>query len=222
MGAAGRPAIGVLVSGGLDSAALVHALLQTGSRVVPCYLHGGLRWETAEMYWLARLLGAMRCARLASLETVRLPLRAFYGGSHWSLTGRGVPGPRSRDAAVYLPGRNLLLVSAAAIRLAPRRVATFALGTLGGNPFRDATPRFFRQLAACLTQALGTPIHIVTPLAGLRKPAVIRSISGLPLALTFSCLRPRGLRHCGRCNKCAERQRAFRRARVADPTGYAR
>ena len=35
---------------------------------------------------------------------------------------------------------------------------------------------------------------------------------GLPLELTFSCISPlRGL-HCGHCNKCAERQAAFRDA----------
>ena len=34
--------------------------------------------------------------------------------------------------------------------------------------------------------------------------------------------RPRGLRHCGRCTKCAERQHAFAAAGVPDPTRYAR
>ena len=41
-----------------------------------------------------------------------------------------------------------------------------------------------------------------------------------PLGLTFSCIAPeRGL-HCGGCNKCAERQEAFRDAGMADPTRY--
>jgi 7-cyano-7-deazaguanine synthase len=43
-----------------------------------------------------------------------------------------------------------------------------------------------------------------------------------PFHLSFSCLQPHGLRHCGRCNKCAERQLAFRKAGVPDPTTYAR
>jgi len=219
MGAASKPAIGVLVSGGLDSAALVHVLLRTGSRLVPCYLQCGLRWEAAEMHWLKRFLASVRSPRLGPLETVRVPLRHLYR-NHWSLTGRGVPGARSRDAAVYLPGRNLLLISAAAVRLAPRRVSAFALGTLGGNPFGDATPAFFRTLADCLRHALGSPVRILTPLATWKKPAVIRVVTGLPLELTFSCLQPRGLRHCGRCNKCGERRRSFRAARVPDPTPY--
>jgi 7-cyano-7-deazaguanine synthase len=44
--------------------------------------------------------------------------------------------------------------------------------------------------------------------------------SELPLALTFSCISPRGGLHCGACNKCAERQAAFRAAEMADETRY--
>jgi len=40
--------------------------------------------------------------------------------------------------------------------------------------------------------------------------------------LTLSCTRPRGLRHCGGCTKCAERQHAFAAAGVPDPTRYVR
>ncbi|MCD4728936.1 MAG: 7-cyano-7-deazaguanine synthase, partial [Pirellulales bacterium] len=43
-----------------------------------------------------------------------------------------------------------------------------------------------------------------------------------PLELTFSCLSPVAGLHCGRCNKCAERQEAFRSLEMHDPTRYAR
>jgi 7-cyano-7-deazaguanine synthase len=43
----------------------------------------------------------------------------------------------------------------------------------------------------------------------------------LPLELTFSCLAPHSGLHCGRCNKCAERQRAFSLIELSDPTIYA-
>jgi 7-cyano-7-deazaguanine synthase len=38
---------------------------------------------------------------------------------------------------------------------------------------------------------------------------------------TFSCLSPVVDRHCGDCNKCAERRRGFLRAGVTDETPYA-
>ncbi|MDP3543948.1 MAG: 7-cyano-7-deazaguanine synthase [Elusimicrobiota bacterium] len=31
-----------------------------------------------------------------------------------------------------------------------------------------------------------------------------------PLELTFSCLRPRGVKPCGNCSKCAERRAGLR------------
>ena len=198
----------VLVSGGLDSAALVHRLLSTGRRLLPVYVRCGLRWEAAELYWLRRFLAAVRSPQVAPLVIVDIPVRSLYG-SHWSLTGRCVPSSRSPDAAVYLPGRNVLLLSAAAIACAQRGISTIALGTLRSNPFADATPLFFKRLSTCLTQALEHSIRIITPLRRLKKAQVIRSASQLPFHLTFSCLQPRGHQSCGRCNKCAERAKAL-------------
>ena len=227
----------LLLSGGLDSGCLLHQFLSQGVGIFPVYLRCGLRWEAAELHWLRRFLHAVCSPRLLPLHVAALPLRSVYG-AHWSFTptpgrrerqsavwgftGRRVPGAASADRAVYLPGRNALLLSVSAILCAQRGVSTIALGLLKGNPFGDASPGFLRQMAACLTQALDHPIRILTPLASMRKARVIRLARTMPLALTFSCLQPRGLRHCGRCNKCAERRRAFRAAGMSDPTRYVR
>lgn len=227
-----RVPICALVSGGLDSAVLLRRLLEQGHPVLPLYLRCGFRWERAEVYWLRRFLAATRpcppargwkdrrTPRRMPLRVVDLPLRSVYG-AHWSLVGRRIPGPSSPDRAVYLPGRNLLLISAAALVCVRRRIGTIAVGTLKGNPFGDASPRFFAHLSAGLSEALGRPIRILSPLARVRKAQLIRRTQQLPLALTFSCLNPQGRFHCGRCNKCAERQRAFRLASIPDPTRYA-
>ena len=208
-----------LVSGGLDSAVLVHGLLVQGGRVVPLYLRCGLLWEPAELHWLRRFLRAVRSKHLAPLVVVDMPLRSLYG-SHWSLTGRRIPGTRSADAAVYLPGRNALLLTAAAIICAKRRISRLAIGTLGGNPFGDASPDFFRRISSCLSDALAHSVRIAAPLRRFTKAQLIRAAAETPLRLTFSCLHPRGHRHCGHCNKCAERRRAFRTTRITDPTRY--
>jgi len=211
-----RVPICALVSGGVDSAVLLHQLLEDGHPVLPLYLRCGFRWERAEVYWLRRFLAATRTPRRMPIAIVDLPLRSVYG-AHWSFTGRRIPGPSSPDSAVYLPGRNLLLISAAALVCVRRRITTIALGILKGNPFGDASPRFFAQLATGLSEALGRPLRILTPLAQMSKAQLICLAEQLPLAWTFSCLNPRGRFHCGRCNKCAERQRAFRAAGIPDP-----
>jgi 7-cyano-7-deazaguanine synthase len=61
-------------------------------------------------------------------------------------------------------------------------------------------------------------VRILRPYAGLDKTEVMRRGRGLPLGLTFSCLRPAHGRHCGRCNKCRERREAFADAGLRDPT----
>ncbi len=212
--------IGILMSGGLDSAVLLVRFLKRGAWVIPFYLRCGLQWEDAEVYWLRRLLHTVRSPQLAPLQVVPLSLVGVYG-THWSVRGARVPSAHSDDRAVYLPGRNVLLFGATAIRCAEQRISTIAIGTLRGNPFGDATPRFFLQLSRCLTQALRSPIRVVAPLRRLTKRELIHRARGVPFALTFSCLQPRGHQHCGRCNKCAERTRAFYAAGIQDPTLYA-
>jgi 7-cyano-7-deazaguanine synthase len=71
-----------------------------------------------------------------------------------------------------------------------------------------------------VNQAVGGRVELRRPYVSLSKAEVVRRGRGLPLELTFSCLRPVGGRHCGRCNKCAERRRAFAEAGLDDATAY--
>jgi 7-cyano-7-deazaguanine synthase len=211
----------VLVSGGLDSAALVGWQSLHGKKVFPVYIRQGLAWETVELYWLRRFLRAMQGQKnIAPLQIFNLPMADLYG-RHWSLGRQPVPGARTRDEKVYLPGRNPLLTVKAAVFCAQAGITEMALGSLDHNPFPDATPAFFKLWSKALTQALGQPLEISAPFRQWRKEQVIQRNRQWPLQLSFSCLAPKGKRHCGRCNKCAERQLAFKRAGVKDKTNYA-
>jgi 7-cyano-7-deazaguanine synthase len=216
-------AVCVLVSGGLDSAVLV-ATLARRHEVQPLYVRSGLVWEPAERMLLARYLTALRRrgAPIAPLAEVRLPADALYGRRHWSISGKGVPGARAAHASNYLPGRNLLLVTIAAVHCERLGIGAIALALLAGNPFPDATPRFLREAGRLAGTALGRRIAVRAPFRTLTKEQVIRRGRHLPLELTLSCARPRGIRHCGQCTKCEERRSAFARAGVPDPTQYAR
>lgn len=141
---------------------------------------------------------------------------------HWSVTGRGVPGYEAPLLSNYIIGRNLTLITKAAVFCAYHRIGELAMAPLEANPFPDARPEFFSALADAIALGVGLRIRIRTPFLGLTKAKLIRRARDLPLQLTLSCARPRGLLHCGRCTKCAERVEAFRQARLADPTRYAR
>jgi 7-cyano-7-deazaguanine synthase len=211
--------IAVLVSGGLDSAILLAEMRLTLSTVHPLYLRGGLLWEGVELHHLRRFLDAIQSPEVQPLHVLELPLRDLYG-AHWSLTGRDVPDGSSPDEAVFLPGRNVLLLSKAMLWCHLKDVPAIALATLRSNPFPDATPEFFETYEAVVNRAISGSVQVVRPYETLAKTEVMSRGRDLPLGLTFSCIQPIEGRHCGRCNKCAERRHAFRDAEMADPTEY--
>ncbi|MBI5201042.1 MAG: 7-cyano-7-deazaguanine synthase [Elusimicrobia bacterium] len=195
----------VLVSGGVESAALLKWALERGGKVFPVYVRGGHAWEKAELAALKKLLRAFRSPRLAPLGVLRVPVSELYHSASWSLSGRKVPSATSRDEAVYLPGRNVLLLAEASVYCAERGISRVALGTLASNPFPDATPAFRKAMSKAMSLALGRRISIEAPFSRLHKKDVVRRTKDVPWELTFSCLAPRGMKACGRCNKCAER-----------------
>jgi 7-cyano-7-deazaguanine synthase len=209
-----------LVSGGLDSCVMLAELTHRYRKVWPVFIRYGLVWETAELQYLRKFLRSAKIPRVQSLTVLDLPVRDLYG-AHWSTTGRKVPHARTPDEAVYLPGRNLLLLSKAAVFCALNNVDTIAIGSLDHNPFPDATPKFFREFATVAGEALDFRLKVIAPFRMLPKGKVLRRGQSLPLHLSFSCIAPRRGKHCGRCNKCAERQQAFLVAHVIDHTKYA-
>jgi 7-cyano-7-deazaguanine synthase len=190
-------------------------------KVYPVFICQDLAWEAAELRSLRRYLQAVRI-RGEPLTILHLPARDLYG-SHWSTTGRRVPDAKTPDEAVYLPGRNLMLLSKAVVFCALRKIDTVAVGSLGHNPFPDATPKFFRDFATASSEAMDFRIKIIAPFRALTKEQVLRRglRLQLPLHLSFSCISPKRGLHCGRCNKCAERQNAFRVVGEEDLTRYA-
>jgi 7-cyano-7-deazaguanine synthase len=211
--------VAVLVSGGLDSATLVAELLSQGSVVHPIYVRFGLAWEPTEEAYLRRFLDTLKNPAPEPLTVLNVPIASIYG-THWSVSGDVVPDDRSADEAVYLPGRNLLLLAQPSVWCALNGVQKIALGTLKGNPFPDSSREFFDDFAALVKRGLGHSLEVVTPFTGLTKTDVLVLGRGLALRHTFSCIDPQGGRHCGHCNKCAERRLAFSALQIDDVTEY--
>lgn len=211
--------VAVLFSGGLDSSILLAHLLAQEHRVQPLYIDSQLHWQNDERRWADRFLHAVQAPGLERLVVLRLPLADLYD-DHWSITGRGVPGADEPDEKVYLPGRNPLLMIKAHVWCRLHGISQLALGSLKNNPFADATGDFFVAFEAAMDRAVSGHVELVRPLAAFDKQQVMRLGANLPLELTFSCLDPTGERHCGKCNKCAERRGAFRQVGLDDPTSY--
>ena len=197
----------VLASGGVESGAMIYLLAQKHREVFPLYVSHGFVWEKAEIYWLKRFIRKLGSASVQKVTVLHYPLRPLYG-SHWSLTGKGIPSAHSADEEVFLPGRNILLLSLASIFCYARNIPAVAVGTLATNPFPDGSGEFFRLASKTFSRGYGKSLKIERPFVKLKKKEVLRIALGAPLDLTFSCLQPKGKNHCGKCNKCAERAQA--------------
>ncbi|MBM3939666.1 MAG: 7-cyano-7-deazaguanine synthase [SAR202 cluster bacterium] len=212
--------IAVLTSGGLDSCVMLADLART--RIAhPIYVQAGLAWEAEERKVLEAYIAALRDVNVRPLTTLSVPVAPMYG-RHWSITGEGVPGADAPDRAVFLPGRNILLIGLAAVWCSTHDTHEIAIGSLEANPFPDASPEFFDLFGRALTMGLGHDVRVVAPYRGLFKSELIRRNAGLPLELSLTCANPRNGVHCGDCNKCAERHGAFIDAGVTDKTRYAK
>ena len=211
----------MLLSGGLDSAVLAADEAQTHT-VHPVYVAAGLAWEQGELAIVERLLGAPPLAgRTAPLVRLEFTLRDVYAPSHWALTGHP-PAYDTPDEDVYLHGRNVSLLSKAAVYAATRHISRIVLAPLAGNPFPDATPQFLTAFNTALSLGLDVPIRIASPFSATHKADVVKRGAelGVPFELTLSCMNPVGMEHCGLCSKCRERRDAFAEAGITDPTIY--
>ena len=186
-------AVGLLLSGGLDSAILLGTLLGHGCRVQPFYVRSHLAWEAEELATVRQLLRAMASPCLAELVVFDTPADDLYG-DHWSVTGRGVPEADTPAADVFLPGRNALLLIKPAIWCSLHGIQELAVAVLATNPFGDATPEFLGDFQAALCRATGAMVAAFGSLAqiaeeaghGTRPPFA----TGFDLLLPFAGRRP--------------------------------
>ncbi len=210
--------VAALVSG-LDSCIMTGLLAREYAEVTPLFVRAGLRWEDAELAALARYFSALDSPAVQPIVELTLDVGALYG-SHWSVGGSEVPDAQQPDEAWYLPGRNLLLLGAAALFGGVNETPNLAIGLLASNPFPDATPEFLRSLERTAGLAMDTSFRVLTPLGDMHKADVVRAGAGMPVAEALSCASPVDGRHCGVCGKCGERRRGFIDAGVQDPTDY--
>src|SRR3989338_6112865 len=209
----------VLMSGGIESSVLLQDALGRYQSVTPLYIQNHLRWEEVELFWLKKALRNMKLSRLNPLRVLDSNMRDLYD-NHWSITGMKVPGAKSNDEDVYIPGRNIAFLAKASVFAALAGISVIEIGVLKGNPFDDSTNKFFNKFSELASLGLGRAIEIEAPFQKLTKEDVILIGKGLPLEFTFSCINPKGYEHCGECNKCVERKKAFFAAGLTDKTKY--
>ena len=224
-----NPPTAVLASGGMDSCVLLANVAERGV-AYPIYVETGIPWEWAEKRMLDGFIQALDNPNIKPVTMLALPVKALYGQSHWTMSGETVPEYDAPDETVYIPGRNIILITLAAIWCSLNDVHRIVIGSLAGNPFPDATPEFFDAIAYLNSLGLDHQITVEAPMRDLHKEDILATnASSLPLHLTLTCANPKmaggdgdAIVHCAECNKCRERHEAFVDAGIPDNTLYAK
>lgn len=199
----------ILLSGGVESSALLYRERQRGSSLHALFIDYGQRAATRE-YAAAQA----QCAGTGTALT-RLDMGSV---------GHVFRAHQSHKLHVPLPHRNLVALSlglsfAAQIGAAAVYLALNLEDGQGAYPSASGTfVERFQGLAAALGE-----IRVATPLVHLTKAEIIRAgaAEGIDFSNTYSCLLGYPV-HCGQCPQCRKRRAAFAAAGVSEPGGFYR
>lgn len=215
----------VLLSGGMDSAAVVAIAREQGFAVHALSVRYGQR-HTSELDAAARVAQSLGAV---AHKTVHVDLRSI-GGS--ALTddidvpeagGPGIP-------VTYVPARNTIMLSVALgwAEVLGANDIFCGVNAVDYSGYPDCRPEFieaFENLANLATKAgvEGAGLRIHAPLLRLSKADIVREglRLGVDFSQTVSCYRADADgRACGHCDACRLRAAGFADAGVPDPTQY--
>jgi 7-cyano-7-deazaguanine synthase len=146
---------------------LLAELARKGRHVFPIYIRAGLRWERVEIAALRKFTAALERDNLEPVGVLDFPT-VDITRDYWSVTG-AVPSYRASLESNYIPGRNLSLLTKAAMFCARNRIGAIAMAPLESNPFPDARPEFFRAFERAVKLGMELPLRVVTPFEGREK-----------------------------------------------------
>ena len=211
--------VAVLASGGLDSSVMLAELTKRFVAVHPIYVSCGLVWESEEKMYLREFISKLGNPRIKEVCVLTLPTTDIYG-DQWFTTGEGIPVYHDPDEEWEIPGRNIILLAKAAVWAKLNSISQIGIGSLGSNPFSDATEKFFSSAEKMFSLGLNWPLKILRPFAQMSKADIISVGNYLPLESTLSCACPVKGKHCRACGKCRERVEGFAESGISDPTPY--
>ncbi|NPD87188.1 MAG: 7-cyano-7-deazaguanine synthase QueC [Asgard group archaeon] len=232
----------VLFSGGLDSTACVYWSIDRYEKVILLSL---LYWSKEdEVIEKAN----QKYRSLLSLEgkVIAIPfLGEFtkFAGSKLSKREKEPPSfsnfseldqkAITNEAAkqVWVPGRNILLLSIAASFADSMKEPVdiiFGANLEEGETFPDNTKEFVDKMNESLTLGCMNKVRIQAPFHDLLKSDIVKYLEkkGANLEFSSSCYNVEDWTndgkpiHCGKCESCLRRKRAFSNAEISDKTLY--
>jgi 7-cyano-7-deazaguanine synthase len=223
-----KKAISVL-SGGLDST-VATSLLVKGYKIHALTFDYGQRSAKTEIKSSKAI-----CEELDMDHTViKLPWLAQLGGS--VLTSKGEVPQLKMDELdnkevcdetarkVWVPGRNVVFTAIALSFAEAEGAEKIIVGwdLEEAVTFPDNSPEFLEAFNRVLEIGSWDEVEIEAPLIQMNKEDIVKLGNEIeaPMNLSYSCYLG-GEKHCGTCESCMRRKRAFKIAGVEDKTEYA-
>jgi 7-cyano-7-deazaguanine synthase len=217
----------VLLSGGMDSAAVVAIAREQGFAVHALSVRYGQR-HTSELDAARRVAEALG---VVAHKVVDVDLRSI-GGS--ALTDDAIDVPEAGGEGIpstYVPARNTIMLSLALgwAEVLGANDLFCGVNAVDYSGYPDCRPEFiaaFERLANLATKAgvEGAGLRVHAPLQFLSKADIVREgvRLGVDFGLTVSCYQADDQgRACGHCDACRLRAAGFADAGISDPTRYA-
>lgn len=210
-----------LLSGGPDSAAAVAVAKREGYELYCISFNYGqiATKEIESAKKIAKVLGAKE-HRVVDLFF----MRELYGPGVTALIDERMQMPEKFDQSAIVPFRNGILLSIAAGYAAAVGAEVIFYGAQGDDArfYPDCRQEFVTAISRAISSGTESKLAVRNPLVDKTKAEVIKLAVelGVPLELTWSCYL-NSETHCGRCESCRNRRRAFAEASIKDPTIYA-
>lgn len=207
-----------VLSGGPDSATVVYWAKKQG------YVVHGLSFKYGQI-----AVKEVEYARLIA-QKIEVPLKIidlsslkeiFVGVT--SLCDENIEMTPAFSQPIIVPFRNAIFLSIAVAYASSIGATKIFYGAQGSDQlfYPDCRKEFYKSFET--TARLGTDkeITIEAPFSNVPKSAIIKDGAelGVPFDLTWSCYF-NGPKHCGKCESCMNRKKAFNEAQVHDPTEY--
>jgi len=210
-----------LVSGGPDSAVAAAIAKHEGYELYCLTFNYGqiATKELESAKKIAKALGAKK-HRIVDITF----LKDLYGPGVTALLDENMPMPKGFEQSVIVPFRNGILLSIAAGYAMAIGADVIFYGAQGDDAkfYPDCRQGFVSAISRAISSGTESKLTVRNPLGDKTKAEVIKLAVkfGVPLKLTWSCYLNLKT-HCGRCESCRNRRRAFEEADVKDPTTYA-
>jgi 7-cyano-7-deazaguanine synthase len=208
----------IVLSGGPDSAVVAYWAKKQGYELYPITFNYGqiAVKETNCAEKIAEILGAKtKIVDLSDLKEVF--------GDVTSLCNSDIPLTTEFSQPIIVPFRNAIFLSVAVSYAVSVSADKIFYGAHGSDElfYPDCRREFYEAFEKAARLGTGENISILAPFSGKRKSEVVNKgvELGVPFEFTWSCYRE-AEKHCGKCESCNNRKKAFKEANITDPTKY--